>query len=125
MSKLRMWDVQHRGCMFTLYPAAEEKNVNGDLMRILLATAEEKFSRPIPEKEEDIPLWPTTFTKEEIKKNLCGIDFSLLIENNLISKNSNDTYSLTQTSLDVFTRAKEINIKLKKDGFHCCPCGMF
>ncbi len=122
MKALRMWDVELRGCLFTLYPAAEEKEVNQDLMYSLLKIAQEKFVDEIPDKREDMPLWPTTYSKKDIQENCLKASLETLIQEKLLKDNGDDTFSLTEKALDVFYRAKEINDELKKQHFFFCPC---
>ena len=126
MSELRIGDVRSRGCMWTLGPASEEANVNINLMIALLDAAYYKipYESIYNLKKKRIPYWPQLYTKEELLNTSRNVPINDLIEANLITPTSQlqEHFFLTTKALKIFLRAKEIDIKLSKQEFHCCPC---
>ncbi len=111
---LTMKDVRLRGCGFTLFPAAKEEGVDGDLMRYLLSSIytkiEEEPNSKIPEifSEEDFPESPDYTLK-------------MLLDKNLVTKNGT-ILTLTPKSIKILERAAELQNKLGDENFYFCPC---
>lgn len=125
MLELRVNDLRLRGRGFTLYPAANESNVDGDLMDFLVSAIYIKQGL-CAEKAEDVkkanPAILDTISVEDLNSSFpskyCVED---LVANNLVTIAGN-TLTLTQKSITILKRAAEIQNQLDDEGFYYCPC---
>lgn len=115
MENLKLSDVRLRGCGFTLFPAAEQKQVDQDIAHIILVAIYTKSAHAIG----DDPFMPTELSINDLDTNpeqiQACLDAGLL-------KQEGDIYHLSNKMLDILQEASNIQKQLDIDGFHYCPC---
>lgn len=131
MLDLRIQNVRLRGCIYTLYPAASERDTNYDLVQGLLYSIYCKLGLCSDdyEKQKAIeaqnPKIEDRLSIDELK--LSG-DYSIqdLLDEGLVTHNGN-TIVLTLKTLQIFMRAAQIQNELDEIGFYApgCPHQMF
>ena len=128
MRGLKIFDVTSRGSAYTLYPACVYYKADPELMKVLLDVVEylwrdyEHYGFCKIELRSLRPDFPKVLVKEqfidagfeeEYLEHLINKGYIEEIE----GKNSEPIYKLSDLSLKVFRRARDINYRLEKEGF--------
>ncbi len=129
MEELHVMDVRLRGCGFTLYPAADEANVDWDVMHNILFAINRKVGTVNDdgmsfEKEYNIqsqnPNIPIHFNVTDFEEDVIH----KAVREDLITVEM-DKCSLTNKCIDILRVAAAKQKELDDKGFHFCPCAMF
>lgn len=131
MSNLnKVKDVRLRGCGFTLYPAANEKGIDEELMHTLLCIINYSVSKKI-QNEDDAAIedaeFPLDIPAEDIKSFNEAEYLSTkaaFVKAGLLTEESDGTMLMTEKCLEIFEAAADKQERLDNIGFHCCPYHM-
>lgn len=130
MLEFKVQDLRLRGCGFTLYPAAEEHGVTGELIHELITAIYSKlglcsFNYDEVEKiQKENPNILDTISKEDFDKSSQMFKAEALVISGLVTINENDLV-LTPKAISIIKRATEIQKKLDDENFYYCPCNHF
>ena len=130
MLKQKVQDIRLRGRYFTLFPAASENGVPGDLMDYLLLATYSKAGLMSESYEKNFavekanPNIPDIISTEDLKKGSPTSKYTVnnLISAGLVTKETGNTLALTEKSINIIKRAAEIQKELDGEKFSYCPC---
>ncbi len=123
MLNLKVRDLPLRGRGFTLWKAAGEKEIKGDLIDFLAFSIYPKYEEGTPSYELPIPSEVQTDAfKAHVKTFKCNLHD--LETAGLVTVNG-EVARLTEKAEEIFNRANDIRNKLDEENFHFCPCCLF
>lgn len=130
MLEFKVQDLRLRGCYFTLYPAAQEHGVDGELIHELITAIynklglySESYEKTVAVEKEN-PNILDRISKEDFDKSSQIFKAENLATSELVTITENDLV-LTPKAISIIKRAAEIQKKLDEENFYYCPCNHF